>query len=256
MENVKCCLGDSLRFPGWFHAWWQRKLHRRSRVDWEPIKMRIVLFFFFFFCDHYAVIINLFIMMSVPGACVFRCFRGIQMTVCWFIKTKMREKYNSCVQIGVNVPIPVPLPMFSFTGSRGSFRGDTNFYGKQVRGSGSHIHRRGVCCHYCSSGRGVFFPPGHPVLHSDKDHHLTVEGRGCHRHDPSCYHANHGTLMDRVFGNTFTDPSHALRRIWRRKISSPQCSWWVWLWNSLRVHNNLVQCSSCSVHLGWWNTWC
>lgn len=51
----------------------------------------------------------------------------------------MREKYNSCVQIGVNVPIPVPLPMFSFTGSRGSFRGDTNFYGKQVRGSGSHI---------------------------------------------------------------------------------------------------------------------
>ncbi|XP_031684832.1 methylmalonate-semialdehyde/malonate-semialdehyde dehydrogenase [acylating], mitochondrial isoform X2 [Oncorhynchus kisutch] len=34
-------------------------------------------------------------------------------------------------QIGVNVPIPVPLPMFSFTGSRGSFRGDTNFYGKQ-----------------------------------------------------------------------------------------------------------------------------
>lgn len=33
-------------------------------------------------------------------------------------------------QIGVNVPIPVPLPMFSFTGSRGSFRGDTNFYGK------------------------------------------------------------------------------------------------------------------------------
>ncbi|OWF38254.1 probable methylmalonate-semialdehyde dehydrogenase [acylating], mitochondrial [Mizuhopecten yessoensis] len=33
-------------------------------------------------------------------------------------------------QIGVNVPIPVPLPMFSFTGSRGSFKGDMNFYGK------------------------------------------------------------------------------------------------------------------------------
>jgi malonate-semialdehyde dehydrogenase (acetylating)/methylmalonate-semialdehyde dehydrogenase len=33
-------------------------------------------------------------------------------------------------QIGINVPIPVPLPMFSFTGSRGSFRGDQNFYGK------------------------------------------------------------------------------------------------------------------------------
>ena len=26
-------------------------------------------------------------------------------------------------QVGINVPIPVPLPMFSFTGSRGSFRG-------------------------------------------------------------------------------------------------------------------------------------
>ncbi|KAJ3296567.1 Methylmalonate-semialdehyde dehydrogenase [acylating] mitochondrial [Borealophlyctis nickersoniae] len=33
-------------------------------------------------------------------------------------------------QVGVNVPIPVPLPMFSFTGSRGSIRGDLNFYGK------------------------------------------------------------------------------------------------------------------------------
>ncbi|XP_070611105.1 methylmalonate-semialdehyde/malonate-semialdehyde dehydrogenase [acylating], mitochondrial [Erythrolamprus reginae] len=44
------------------------------------------------------------------------------------------RKYSHLVdvgQIGVNVPIPVPLPMFSFTGSRGSFRGDTNFYGKQ-----------------------------------------------------------------------------------------------------------------------------
>ena len=54
-------------------------------------------------------------------------------------------------QVGINVPIPgtiqslkimytifnfksstVPLPMFSFTGSRGSFLGDYNFYGKAV----------------------------------------------------------------------------------------------------------------------------
>ena len=34
-------------------------------------------------------------------------------------------------QVGINVPIPVPLPMFSFTGSRGSIRGDIHFYGKQ-----------------------------------------------------------------------------------------------------------------------------
>jgi len=33
-------------------------------------------------------------------------------------------------QVGINVPIPVPLPFFSFTGSRGSFVGATNFYGK------------------------------------------------------------------------------------------------------------------------------
>jgi malonate-semialdehyde dehydrogenase (acetylating)/methylmalonate-semialdehyde dehydrogenase len=33
-------------------------------------------------------------------------------------------------QIGINVPIPVPLPMFSFTGNKGSFLGDLNFYGR------------------------------------------------------------------------------------------------------------------------------
>lgn len=40
------------------------------------------------------------------------------------------NKRIDCGQVGVNVPIPVPLPMFSFTGSRGSFLGDLNFYGK------------------------------------------------------------------------------------------------------------------------------
>jgi len=34
-------------------------------------------------------------------------------------------------QIGINLPIPVPPPHFSFTGSRASFLGATNFYGKQ-----------------------------------------------------------------------------------------------------------------------------
>jgi len=33
-------------------------------------------------------------------------------------------------QIGINLPIPVPLPMFSFTGSKNSFLGNNNFYGK------------------------------------------------------------------------------------------------------------------------------
>ena len=43
------------------------------------------------------------------------------------------RKFQNAVdvgQVGINVPIPVPLPFFSFTGSRGSFAGSTNFYGK------------------------------------------------------------------------------------------------------------------------------
>lgn len=40
------------------------------------------------------------------------------------------NKTIDCGQVGINVPIPVPLPMFSFTGSRGSFLGDLNFYGQ------------------------------------------------------------------------------------------------------------------------------
>lgn len=43
-------------------------------------------------------------------------------------------------QVGINVPIPVPLPMFSFTGSRGSIRGDIHFYGKQVRHTHKYTH--------------------------------------------------------------------------------------------------------------------
>ena len=46
----------------------------------------------------------------------------------------------------VNVPIPVPLPMMSFSGSRGSFLGDSHFYGKQ----GIHFFTQVAhwqCCH-------------------------------------------------------------------------------------------------------------
>ena len=41
-----------------------------------------------------------------------------------------------CGQIGINIPIPVSLPCFSFTGSKASFAGDMNFYGK----SGVHFY--------------------------------------------------------------------------------------------------------------------
>eukprot|EP00882_Tetradesmus_deserticola_P001537 GHRQ01001659.1.p1 GENE.GHRQ01001659.1~~GHRQ01001659.1.p1 ORF type:complete len:535 (+),score=220.22 GHRQ01001659.1:200-1804(+) len=43
------------------------------------------------------------------------------------------RKFQHDVQVGmvgINVPIPVPLPMFSFTGWRGSFVGDTHMYGR------------------------------------------------------------------------------------------------------------------------------
>jgi len=33
-------------------------------------------------------------------------------------------------QIGINLPIPVPPPFFSFTGSKASFIGASNFYGR------------------------------------------------------------------------------------------------------------------------------
>ncbi|XP_027163670.1 methylmalonate-semialdehyde dehydrogenase [acylating], mitochondrial-like [Coffea eugenioides] len=33
-------------------------------------------------------------------------------------------------QVGINVAVPAPLPFVSFTGSKGSFAGDLNFYGK------------------------------------------------------------------------------------------------------------------------------
>lgn len=106
---------------------------------------------------------------------------------------------DALFQIGVNVPIPVPLPMFSFTGSRGSFRGDTNFYGKQVKEllvTSSHIRTESSPLSPCSwHGRSLSLStPGHPVLHSDQDRDVTVEGRGRHCDQPCRHHADHGTL--------------------------------------------------------------
>ncbi|OLY78174.1 Methylmalonate-semialdehyde dehydrogenase [acylating], mitochondrial, partial [Smittium mucronatum] len=40
------------------------------------------------------------------------------------------EQASETGQVGINVPIPIPLPMFSFTGNKASFFGDTNFYGR------------------------------------------------------------------------------------------------------------------------------
>lgn len=45
-------------------------------------------------------------------------------------KARQYVEETNVGQVGINVPIPVPLPMFSFTGSKKSFLGDFNFYGK------------------------------------------------------------------------------------------------------------------------------
>lgn len=45
-------------------------------------------------------------------------------------KARQYVEATNVGQIGINVPIPVPLPMFSFTGSKKSFLGDFNFYGR------------------------------------------------------------------------------------------------------------------------------
>lgn len=37
-------------------------------------------------------------------------------------------------------------------------------------------------------------PPGHPVLHSDQDGHITVESWGCHGDQPRRHHAHNGAL--------------------------------------------------------------
>jgi len=65
----------------------------------------------------------------------YKCIMNVNKTVvcCGNIVYSLFTACVSVLQVGINVPIPVPLPMFSFTGSRGSFLGDMNFYGKQVQ---------------------------------------------------------------------------------------------------------------------------
>jgi malonate-semialdehyde dehydrogenase (acetylating)/methylmalonate-semialdehyde dehydrogenase len=58
---------------------------------------------------------------------VITCGRPTWVCCCSFLVAAL---YHPVGQVGINTPIPVPLPMFSFTGSRGSIRGDINFYGK------------------------------------------------------------------------------------------------------------------------------
>ena len=69
--------------------------------------------------------------------------------------------------------------MFSFTGSRGSFRGDTHFYGKQVR-----LHLIDLSCVFLQVlliSTNLFYIPGCPILHSSENHNQFVEAGGRER---------------------------------------------------------------------------
>jgi len=65
-------------------------------------------------------------------------------------------------QVGINLPIPVPLPMFSFTGSRGSFRGSHNFYGK--KGVEFFTQVKTITSNWRFDGVGAQFSTTMPVL--------------------------------------------------------------------------------------------
>ena len=78
--------------------------------------------------------------------------------------------------VGINVPIPVPLPFFSFTGWRGSFRGDLHMYGRagvqfytQVCCPTSDYTSRPVSCH-CDIKADQFLDIEADVLNVAKEH--------------------------------------------------------------------------------------
>jgi malonate-semialdehyde dehydrogenase (acetylating)/methylmalonate-semialdehyde dehydrogenase len=90
-------------------------------------------------------------------------------------------------QVGINLPIPVPLPFFSFTGSKKSFVGGHNFYGKVcmqflvfafsvcallLRGVISRTNETNLtpCAFDPLTGR-------YSLLHPAQDNHLQLVGR-------------------------------------------------------------------------------
>uniref|UniRef100_A0A0E9WVH4 Aldehyde dehydrogenase domain-containing protein n=1 Tax=Anguilla anguilla TaxID=7936 RepID=A0A0E9WVH4_ANGAN len=47
---------------------------------------------------------------------------------------------------------------------------------------------------FLQGGHQLLWQTRNPVLHSDQDCDITMEGRGRHSENPRCHHANHGTL--------------------------------------------------------------
>ena len=94
-------------------------------------------------CDHFQAIDIINANPYGNGTAIF--------TTSGAVARKFQSQIN-VGQVGINVPIPVPLPMFSFTGSRGSFQGDTNFYGKQVRIIVACRYMHVATCRYMHAG--------------------------------------------------------------------------------------------------------
>jgi malonate-semialdehyde dehydrogenase (acetylating)/methylmalonate-semialdehyde dehydrogenase len=70
-------------------------------------------------------------------------------------------------QVGVNLPIPVPLPFFSFTGSKKSFIGANNFYGKD--GVKFYTQRKTITTNWWHDDLSSGVQPARPLLGGHKN---------------------------------------------------------------------------------------
>jgi malonate-semialdehyde dehydrogenase (acetylating) / methylmalonate-semialdehyde dehydrogenase len=70
-------------------------------------------------------------------------------------------------QVGINLPIPVPLPFFAFTGSKRSFLGAQNFYGKA--GVQFFTHRKTVTSNWWDDDLSAGVQTAMPLLGGHKN---------------------------------------------------------------------------------------
>jgi malonate-semialdehyde dehydrogenase (acetylating)/methylmalonate-semialdehyde dehydrogenase len=69
-------------------------------------------------------------------------------------------------QMGINLPIPVPPPFFSFTGSKASFLGATNFYGRE--GVKFYTQKKTVLTNWWEDDLSAGVKTAMPLLGHDK----------------------------------------------------------------------------------------
>jgi len=102
--------------------------------------------------------------------------------------------------VGINVPIPVPLPFFSFTGPRGSIRGDIHFYGKQGMYFYTQVRIK-LCRAPCIRGRA-----SRSCVCVGEDDHFSVGLQGDRRHERLADAGNDHTPPDMIFTTGRTAP--------------------------------------------------